>query len=478
MKRAIGVALLLWLAATSAGAADLLSVYQDALANDPTIRQADAIRKATREAKPQAWGSLLPQINGTASYTKGRTESFQSTPLQDPITGNPIAGALGSSTTVLHPKDTRWNIELRQNVFSWTFWATLRAADNTVAQAEADYRTAQQNLLQRVAARYFAVLSAQDALEAQQVALEAFNRQLDQSNKRFEVGLIAITDVQETKAARDQGTAGVIQAKRALATAEEQLREVTGQKYDKLSRPGQTMPLAAPQPADEQAWVDMSLDQNTALLSSRLGADIARENVRVAFGGHLPVLDAVANYGKSDGDGSAFLSRFGTFDPYPSSGETKTYGLQIQVPIFSGGRTQSRVRESQFRWIAAKEQVTATSRQTERLARDAYLGVLSEMARVEALKQGFESQQTSLKATEAGYDVGTRTSVDVLDQRRLLVNAQTAYLQSRYDYLQNVVSLRLAAGNLDAQTLEELNRLLTETVPAAPTQPNAPAPQR
>ena len=482
MKRAIGVALFSLLAATTAGAADLLSVYQDALANDPTIRQADAIRKATREAKPQAWGSLLPQISGQGQYTRGRTESESSTPQSifnpaDPA-GPPIGAALVPRTTVLNPDNTQWSINLTQNLFSWTNWATLRAADSQVAQAEADYRTAQQNLLQRVAARYFAVLSAQDALEAQQVALEAFNRQLDQSNKRFEVGLIAITDVQEAKAARDQSTAGVIQAKRTLASAEEQLREVTAQKYDWLSRPGAEMALAAPQPADEQAWVDMSMDQNTALLSSRLAADIARENVRVAFGGHLPTIDLVGTYGKSDGNGSGEFSGLGRFDPVPSSGETRTYGLQVQVPIFSGGRTQSRVREQQFRWIAAKEQVTATSRQTERLARDAYLGVLSTMAQVEALKQGFESQQTSLKATEAGYEVGTRTSVDVLDQRRLLVNAQTAYLQSRYDYLQNVVNLRLASGNLAPQTLEELNRLLTETVPAAPTQPNAPPPAR
>ncbi len=481
MKRAIGVALFSLLAATTAGAADLLSVYQDALANDPTIRQADAIRKATRETKPQAWGSLLPQITGQGQYTRGRTENTSSQPqtLFDPTTGLPVGAALAPPrTTILHPDNTQWSIDLRQNLFSWTFWSTLKAADSQVAQAEADYRTAQQSLLQRVAARYFAVLSAQDALEAQQVALEAFNRQLDQANKRFEVGLIAITDVQETKAARDQGTAGVIQAKRTLATAEEQLREVTGQKYDRLSRPGAEMALAAPQPADEQAWVDMSMDQNTSLLSSRLGADIARENVRIAFGGHLPVIDLVGSYGKSKGNGSAEISGIGTFDPFPTEGATKTYGVQVQVPIFAGGRTQSRVREQQYRWIAAKEQVTATSRQTERLARDAYLGVLSTMAQVEALKQGFESQQTSLKATEAGYEVGTRTSVDVLDQRRLLINAQTAYLQSRYEYLQNVVNLRLAAGNLDPQTLEELNRLLTETVPAAPTQPNAPPPAR
>jgi outer membrane protein len=477
MKRAISLAVISLLAAGTAGAADLLSVYQDALANDPTIRQADAIRMATREQKPQAWAALLPQITGQGTYTRGTTVNAQSqpTPINDPVTGEPTgAFAIFQSNTRAHPKSTVWSINLSQNLFSWTNWATLQAADSAVAQAEADYRTAQQNLLQRVAQRYFGVLAAQDTLEAQQVALEAFNRQLDQANKRFEVGLIAITDVQDSKAARDQSNAAVIEAKRALASAEEQLREVTGQKYDQLSRPGAAMPLASPAPADEQEWVNRALDQNTQLLSSRLASDIARENVRVAFGGHLPTVNLVGTFGRNDNDGDATIRGAGTFDPFPSNGTTKTYGVQVQVPIFSGGLTQSRVREQQYRWIAAKESVTATSRATERATRDAYLGVISEMARVEALKQAVDSSETSLKATEAGYEVGTRTSVDVLDQRRQLVANQTTYLNSRYTYLTNVVNLQLAAGLLDQKTLETLNQLLTESVSAAPTAPNSP----
>ncbi len=268
--------------------------------------------------------------------------------------------------------------------------------------------------------------------------------------------------MQDSKAARDQTNAAVIEAKRSLATAEEQLREVTGQKYAQLSRPGAPMPLASPAPADEQEWVNMALDQNTQLLSSRLASDIARENVRVAFGGHLPTVNLVGTYGKNDNDGDATIRGAGHFDPFPSDGTTKTYGIQVQVPIFSGGLTQSRVREQEYRWIAAKENVTATSRATERAARDAYLGVISEMARVEALKQAVESSETSLKATEAGYEVGTRTSVDVLDQRRQLVANQTTYLNSRYTYLTNVVDLQLAAGTLDEKTLDTLNKLLTD----------------
>jgi outer membrane protein len=474
MKRASAVALLLLLsaAASVASAADLLSVFQDALANDPAIREAEANRRAAREARPQAWAALLPQIQGQASIQRGDTDSTR--PSIDPATG---AIVNFSQVSEFEPDDRRWAINLRQNVFSWSNWAALRASASQVAQAEADYQAAQQDLLARVAQRYFGVLSAQDTVEANQAALDANARQLDQANKRFEVGLIAITDVQETKAARDQAAAQVIAAKRALATAEEQLREITGQKYDRLARPGETMALKAPEPASEQKWVDMSMEQNLALISSRLQADTARENVQVAFGNHLPTLDLVATKDHAKGDGSASFGSPGNLPPqagYPTEANDKTYGLQVTVPIFSGGLTQSRVRQSQFQWIAAKERVTRTSRATERAARDAYLGVISNMARVEALRQGLESSQTALKATEAGYEVGTRTSVDVLTSRQQLVAAQTAYSQSRYDYLLTVIQLRQAAGNLDEKTLQEMNSLLTVTTPTAPTAPDAP----
>jgi outer membrane protein len=475
MKRAISVALFCMSVVGTASAADLLSVYQDALTNDPAIREADALRKASREARPQAWAQLLPQLQGSASYTRGRTDQTRLNAQTDPDTGETV---LFPQTQELKPDNKGWTVNLRQNIFSWSNLATLRAAGYQVAQAEADYQAAEQDLISRTAARYFGVLSAQDTVEANQAALDAFNRQLDQANKRFEVGLIAITDVQDTKAARDQAAAAVIAAKRSLATAEEQLREVTGQKYDRLARPGATMPLKTPEPNIEQQWVDISMDQNSALISSRLQAEQARENVQVAFGGHLPTLDAVATRDHLTGSGTAAFSdvtgAFSPFAPFPTESNTKTFGLQVTVPIFSGGATQSRVRQSQYQWIAAKERVTRTSRATERAARDAYLGVISNMARVEALRQALESSQTSLKATEAGYEVGTRTSVDVLDARRLLVQAQTNYSQSRYDYLQTVIALRQAAGNLDQKTLEEMNALLTVTTPTAPTDPNAP----
>jgi outer membrane protein len=233
------------------------------------------------------------------------------------------------------------------------------------------------------------------------------------------------------------------------------------------------MPLNNPEPAEEDRWVNISLEQNLALISSRLAADIARENVRVAFGGHLPTLDLVAgrSYQQSNNNesfGSGPGEPATTFPDVFNKSNDRQIGLQFTLPIYSGGLTQSRVRQAQYQWIAAKEGVVQSSRATERQARDAYLGVISGIARVQALRQAVESNQTSLKATEAGYEVGTRTSVDVLNARRLLVQAQTDYAGARYDYIVSVLQLRLAAGNLDRPQLTELNNWLTLTVPTSP----------
>ncbi len=319
------------------------------------------------------------------------------------------------------------------------------------------------------------MLTDEDNLEANQVSMEAISRQLDQANKRFEVGLIAVTDVEEAKAARDTAAAAVIAGKRALATANDQLAEITGQKYDSLEKPGDNMVLSNPVPANEDQWVQTSLDQNLTLVASRLNADIARENVKVAFGGHLPQIDFVASRTHSDQSGTE------TFEPAPpiAAPQTNTdrqYGFQISVPIFAGGLTQSRVRQAQYTWIAAKETVVQNSRATERAARDAYLGVISGIAQVQALRQALESDQTALKATEAGYEVGTRTSVDVLNARQKLVQGQTEYARSRYDYLLSIVQLRLAAGTLNRKDLEEINQPLTVRGPTTPAEPLSPAP--
>jgi len=360
-----------------------------------------------------------------------------------------------------------WGLTLKQNVFSWSNWMTLKAASAQVAEAEATYQAAQQQLILRVATAYFNVLTAEDTLEADQAALEAISRQLDQATTRFDVGLIAITDVEDAKAARDTAAATVIADKRALATSEDQLQEITGEKYDRLAKPGIDMPLLNPEPADESRWVDISLEQNPTLVSSRLAADVARDNVRVAVGGHLPSLDVLAGrtytYNTSDETVEGLA-----FNGVDNKVNDRQITLQLTVPLFAGGFTQSKVRQAQYLWIAAKEGVVQSSRATERQARDAYLGVISGIAHVQALRQALESNQTALKATEAGYEVGTRTSVDLLNARRNLVQAQTNFAVARYDYIVSVLTLRLAAGTLDRPELTSVNTWLTTSAPTSP----------
>ena len=205
-----------------------------------------------------------------------------------------------------------------------------------------------------------------------------------------------------------------------------------------------------------------------------MAADVARSNVQQAFGGHLPTLSLVGARTHTNNDLSESVNNSPDFD-LPGTTNDRQIGIQLSVPIFSGGATQSVVRQRQYLWIAAKETVKQNSRATERQARDAYLGVISGISRVQALKQALESSQTALKATEAGYEVGTRTAVDVLNARQKLVQAQTDYSGSRYDYIISVIQLRLAAGTLNKSDLEQINKWLDAveaTVPVAPLNPN------
>ena len=470
------------LATFTASGEDLLTIFDQAVVNDPTVREAEFTRKATREARPQAWAAYLPQINGTYNKEKDRgdSSSLGSQRITDP--NDPTRDILfqQSSAGSFQPTSSSWQIQLRQTIFSWGGLVSLKQSGRIAAQADADYGVAQQDLALRVSQRYFDVLAAQDNVEAQQASLDAISRQLEQADKRFEVGLIAITDVQEARAARDTAAADLIAAKRALASAQEFLRAITDMQYQVLATPRGTMPLTIPEPADPQKWVEAAMDQNLALSSSRLGADIARDDVRIAFGGHLPSVDLVVGRSHSESrDTQTFDPVPGRFDgaSAPSNRESDTdsaVGIQVTVPIWASGGTQSRVRQQSYRWQAAKQRLERVSRETERASRDAYLGVMSEISRVQALKQALESSATALRATEAGYDVGTRTAVDVLAARRTLVAAQTAYSRSRYDYMLNVLLLKQSAGILDRKALEDVNSWL-ET-PPPPANPPAVTP--
>jgi outer membrane protein len=463
--KAFLIALSLSLAWSASPAADLLAVYQRALQNDPQLKEAEATRLAALESKPQALSALLPQVSasGTVSKEKDAGQSNETETVQ--VDGGTVIESFpfnGRVTTITH----KYGVDLKQNLFRWANWVALQQADAQVAQAEADYQAAQQDLIARVAQRYFDVLAAQDDLDAQRGNLESVSRQVDQAEKRYQVGLIAVTDVQEARAAHDSGAAAVIASKRQLAAAQESLREITGEGFDTLARPVEPFQLTTPEPSSEDRWVEMALQQNLSLVSSRLAADIARENVSAARGGHFPTLDLVASRYKLSSGGD-YINADNT--PYGTTGLDQyqnTIGIQFNIPIYSGGMVSSQVRQAVYQHRAAKERLERVARQTEHDARDAYLGVLSEISHVQALRRALESNATALNATESGYEAGTRTAVEVLDSRRQWIQAQTDYSRSRYDYMVNVVKLQQAAGILSEQTLTSLNHLLNDSQPA------------
>lgn len=457
--RITGAISALLLAGAGAQSEDLLDIYELALMNDPLIREADATRLATREARPQALSALLPQIN--FSGTRSDRDSDGTNAFFDFTSGSQRSIPQQSSSD-----SDSFSLQLVQTLFRWDQWVGLQQSEKVLAQAEANYAAARQDLMLRAAQRYFDVLAAQDRLESEQGSREAIARQLEQAQKRFEVGLIAITDVQEAQAAYDQAVAADIAARRALATAKENLREITGVYVENLERPAEEMELVPPSPADPDQWVSEAMEQNLALIGSRLGADIARDEIRSRRAGHLPTLDLVASRNEFDQSSTQVNPDPMTGTPVTSTSDidqtTDTISLQISVPVFSGGFTSSRVREAVYRHRAAKEQAERIARETERATRDSYLGVISEISRVKALQQALLSSTTALQATEAGFDVGTRTTVDVLTSRRALITARTNYLRARYDYIMNVMRLKLAAGTLSADDIKNFNRWMTQ----------------
>ncbi|MGH8327173.1 MAG: TolC family outer membrane protein, partial [Steroidobacteraceae bacterium] len=443
----------------SASGKDLLGVYQDALRFDTQIQQAQATYKAAREAAPEAWAALLPQPSGNCALSRQK---------QDESTVFPLPGSGGSvqpfsQNTREYINTHGYQLQLTETLFSWQNLATLAQAHKKVAQAEATFKAAQEDLVQRVATAYFNVLDAKDTLDANEASLDADTRQLEQTRKRYQVGLIPLTNVQQTQAAHDAAAAAVIAAKRNLASMQGLLREITERDYSILAKPGDAMPLKVPQPADPQRWVSASMNQNLALISSRLAADAARDQVRIAFGGHLPTIAITGTRTDTHENIDEQFSFGGTPGRlrYPEELTDGEIGIQVTVPIFSGGLVHAQVHQAQFEWIAAKDNLETVSRQTEYQARDAYNGVVSEVAQVAALKQGVESAETALKATEAGYKIGTQTELNVLEERQALVAAQTSYATARYGYILDTIQLQLAAGTLDEHTLAQINSWLT-----------------
>lgn len=434
---------------------NLLDIYQRALQSDPAIREAEANYQASAEAKPQARANIFP------SLSVGETSSGT-------FSKNPYGRTLGSGQVVGNGSEFSNNshgieVSLSQTLFNWAIFASLKQADKQVARAQADYEAAKQDLMVRVASAYFGVLGAQDTLQAAVAARDSVSQQLEQAQRRFDVGLIAITDVQESQAGYDKSVADVIAAQQALSTAQESLREIIGDLVTNLAAPSDNLPLQTPNPNSANQWVQTALKQNLQLVSTRLAADIAQDNITIQRASRLPTLNLSANYSKSNSTQSATLKYSGQPDvTFPSASAPKGYSwqLSLQVPLYTGGLNGSRIRQSVYQQRAAQQEAERTARQTERQTRDAYLGVISEISRVKALRQSVQSSQTALRAARAGFQVGTRTTVDVLTAENNLQQARTNYAASRYSYILNELKLKQAAGTLSVGDIEQVENWL------------------
>ena len=449
MKLLTLVVSLFLLTKSAVGQEGLIEIYQRALQNDPMIREAEANYLVMLETKPQARSAVLPSLTLSAGASVGN--STNPNPATNFMTGEPSKVVVSSES---RRDSSDWSVALTQTLYNRGQFIALRQADKQVARAEIGYQLAKQDLLLRVSEAYFNILAAEDTVASEQAAREAI---------RFEVGLIAITDVQEAQAGYDQAVAAEIAAQRLLATSREFLREIIGGHVTDLAGPKEDFPLISPDPADQEAWVRTALAQNLALISSRIGTEIAQDGIEIERSTRLPTLRLSGNFGESQSESTRTNNLANGLSPRTFSefgSEGYSLNLSFSVPIYSGGFNASRIQQSVYQHRAALEGLERTARQTERLTRDAYLGVLSEISRVRALRQAVESSETALRATEAGFEVGTRTTVDVLASQNNLRRAQTNFARSRYDYALEVLNLKYAAGSLAVQDLELMNEWL------------------
>ncbi|HVY21905.1 MAG TPA: TolC family outer membrane protein [Steroidobacteraceae bacterium] len=436
--------------ASQVHATTLLEIYDRAAQNDPQIRAADANRLATREAHPQAWAQLLPNISANANWSSVACSA------------NSAACAAVGFPTGPQPTDAytkrggSFSLDAEERINLPLMLRNLKHTDYVLAQADITYHAAEQDLAVRVANAYFNVLSAQDVLTSSQASLAAFNKQLEQQEKRFEVGLSANTDVQEARAARDAASATVISSKQALASAQEQLRVIAGTFVDKLAAPVDDMPLIMPEPQNEEDWVKKALDGNLNLAAARVSLDMATYDLGTTKTYRYPSLTLGASYNNNK-----------TFNDFDTSNGIHSWNgtivsVGISVPLFSGGMISSQIRQSTYLQRAARENVELATRQTDSGARNAFLGMESAIALVKANKQAYESAKLALQATEAGFDVGTRTTIDVLNSRKALLTAEVQYEQSRYQYITQLITLKQTSGELSRADLELINSWLTK----------------
>ncbi len=424
------------LTATNAQAEDLLSVYQQALLNDTVVLKAQAQFEIVKEDIDQARSALLPQISAFGSYSDGERESY-------------TAG----STLTTEFNSLGYGASLNMQLYHHDSWLRLDIAEKSAHQSDLNYQVAKQDLIVRVAQAYFALLSTKDDLVFAQAEKAAIARQLEQTKQRFSVGLTAITDVHEAQAQYDNAVTEEIRAENAIFSAEEELRVITNtypRNINVLNTDRFSTSTPSPNSADE--WQKAAEAKNLDLIASKVGIEVAKQTIDSARAGHYPTLDFGANYNSSDGETTGIL---GTVDA-PALNDY-SIGVTLNVPIYSGGAIESSVRQAQSRFVLASQDLMQTHRAVVRTTRNAYNTVVATISGIKAFEQSVLSATKALEATEAGFEVGTRTIVDVLDSTRNLYNAKRNLSSTRYAYIQNVLLLKRAGGTITDDDITAIN---------------------
>lgn len=440
MNRKLIVALLtLSFGATSgwAQATDLLQAYREALANDAQFAVARSTVVAGREKYDQGRSALLPQLNASASLFNNESETD-------------LSGSRSFTTT-------DYQLTLTQPLYRWQNWVGYQQGELQTAQAEATFAQAEQDLILRVAEAYFNVLNAQESLRATQSQKTAIGQQLELAKKSFEVGTATITDTHEAQARYDLVTAQEAAAENLLEVSRQTLNALLGKEAGALAVLKPDAALSGPQPADLKTWVEQAENNNVQVRVQVLNAEIASKSSESARAGHHPTLDFVASYRQAKNDPTSTLANE---TAVVSETTTVRYGVQLNVPLYAGGGTESRSREAAALRDAALAGLDGSRRAATLAARQAYLGVINGLAQVKALQAAEVSSQSALDATKVGYEVGVRINNDVLNAEQQLYATKRDLYKARLDTLLAHLRLKQAVGALAEDDVRQVNSLL------------------
>lgn len=442
MKKRLLSGLVGLLAAQPALSMDLVEAYEKALSYDSGIAAAQASFEAQKAASDVSKSALLPQI--------GAFGETNHTDVDGPNQDNSY-------------RELNYGIQLTQPLFQADAWFRYDASQFQTDSARAQYNLAQQQLMLDVATAYFNVLRARDTVTTTLAAEAAIQRQYEQAQERFDVGLIAITEVYEARASYDDTRSRRIVAENQLNIAREQVARLTGEFAEDLENLRQNFPLGRPDPMNPSAWETTALEQNWSIRSAMYDLNASEANLKVAKSGHYPTVDLTASYGKSDISGIEDPNAIQTQrDGTTTQG---VIGLTLNVPIYTGGGTQAGVRQQRSQVTVAEQSLNTVRRDVRVNTRSLFLTVNNNIETASALGQTIISRRSALDATRAGYEVGTRNIVEVLDAERAYYVALRDYANARYDYVINTLQLKQAAGTLSPQDLISLNNWLSETAP-------------